>query len=231
MRRRDVAAELPTWANTFSQPRGAPAELPLRKQSLHHVDVRGIGGPLKVHATARLSCTLDLTRLCNGFVNCMLSQRPNAALAIRMRKPSSIIKLSELGGVDFIGICSVDEAHQALKQVARRCVKCGFHRVKFKSFHVQQVSWVGECDLQSSINLLELARRPGAEASLGASRPHVRVPCHSMDDNNVQHVHAKVFASGKLSFSGAQTEEQLWCAWNYLKPELDKYRCKRLDIP
>jgi len=231
MRRRDVAAELPTWANTCRPPISATATvLPMRKQTLQQAGVRGIGGPLKVQATARLSCTLDLTRLCEGFVNCLLSQRASTALVIRMRKPSSIIRVYADGRLGFEGICTVDEARQALKQVAWRCVKCGFQQVKFKSFHVRQVGWARECDLQSPINLLELARRPGSEASLDAARPRVRVPCYRLDDNNAMDVQALVYASGKLVFSGARTEEELWSAWNYLKPELDRYRCERLAI-
>lgn len=150
-------------------------------------------------------------------------------LWIRMQKTNSTIKLLGDGRLDFRGICSVDEARQALKQVARHCMKCGFQTVKFKSFEVRQISWARVCDLQSPINLLELARRPGAEASLDAARPHVRVPC--CNDYNAPNVQALVSASGKLSFSGARTEEELWSAWTYLRPELDKYRCEMLAFP
>jgi len=221
---KDAAAPLPCWAQ-------APEEDEVAEEMLPPESVKEETPAIKVHATADLSCRLDLDKLCHSFVNCDLGRKPSAPLLVHLRNPRSNVKVVADGRVDFVGVCSVEEARHTLKRVAKRCLQVGF-AVKFKCFEVRQVSWTQAYDLHAPVNLMQLARRPGVDAYLNASRPRVRVPCASKLSNagaTDSSVEASVFASGKVWFSGARSEQELWLALSTVLPVLEACRCERLD--
>lgn len=223
----DAAAPLPAWAKAYD---AATAQVKIPPHGR-----RAAAPQTKVQATARLSCDLDMEQLCQGFVNCELGRRSTAPLVIHMREPRSSVKVFADGRMDFVGTCSVEEARQVLKRVARRCWHIGFTKVRFKAFQIRQVSWSQPYDLRSQVNLLQLAHRPGVESYLDAARPRVRVPCQSPSrvarSDHSPCVEANVFASGKVWFCGAQSEEELWRALVHVLPVLEACRCERLDGP
>mmetsp|Transcript_60479 Transcript_60479/g.167562 ORF Transcript_60479/g.167562 Transcript_60479/m.167562 type:complete len:279 (-) Transcript_60479:108-944(-) len=219
----DSAAPLPEWAQA--------ADAGMEEVKVPSRADRMESPPIKVHASADLSCRLDLDELCHAFVNCELGRKPTAPLFIYLRGPPSRVKVVEDGRIDFVGTCSVDEAHQTLKRVARRCLKAGF-AVKFKWFEIRQVSWAQAYDLRSTVNLLKLARHSGAEAFLEATRPHVRVSCGYGDMAGVEasSIQVAVYATGKVWFHGAHSEDELWRALSSVLPVLEECRSEKIDL-
>mmetsp|Transcript_12412 Transcript_12412/g.25214 ORF Transcript_12412/g.25214 Transcript_12412/m.25214 type:complete len:213 (-) Transcript_12412:80-718(-) len=196
---------------------------------------RTVAPALKVHATADFSCRLDLGKVCQAFVNCELSKWPSAPVVIHLHKPRSNVKIMADGRVDYVGTSSVDDAHQTLKRVAKRCLKRGFP-VRFKYFEVKQVSWAQAYDMRAPINLLQLARHPGADHYLNATRPRVRVPCLTRAANTspgesvAPTVEALVYANGRVWFCGAQSEQELWTSLGAVLPVLEACRCEKLVV-
>mmetsp|Transcript_42252 Transcript_42252/g.111735 ORF Transcript_42252/g.111735 Transcript_42252/m.111735 type:complete len:194 (+) Transcript_42252:28-609(+) len=185
------------------------------------------GSAAYVRARAELSCVVDLERACGGFVNCELSRKPKAPLVIRLQKPPSVVKLQENGLLSFAGRGSVGEARLALKRVARRCQRAGLACVKFKRFQVLQLTQ--DRRLAFAVNLLQLGRCPGAEDSLNAATPRVRISCCRASDGSGPSieppgVQVDVFAQGRLRLTGARSAEELRLAMEYLEPMLAK--CK-----
>jgi len=137
------------------------------------------GVPVQVQAEAKLGCAINLDRLCTTvFLNCELGRGQKSSLVVHMRRANSILRVRADGELSIAGHCSVEDARNAMKKVARRCKKVGFP-VKFKGFKVISVKWSQAYRPAFAVDVLELQRHPEAEIRQNASSMGLRVllPC------------------------------------------------------
>lgn len=169
-----------------------------------------------VVATVNLDCRLDLNLIAQHARNVEYKPKRFPALIMRIREPRTTTLVFASGRVVITGAKSEDMARLAARRHARAIQKCGFN-TRFRDFtprnfvgslacgfHIRLEGIVSEYDNWSCY---EPELFPGLVFKM--INPAVK---------------ALVFTTGKVVFTGAKTEAQVYHAFIYLYPILERFR-------
>jgi transcription initiation factor TFIID TATA-box-binding protein len=169
-----------------------------------------------VVATCNLDCRLDLAVIAQHARNVEYSRRKFHALIMRIREPRTTMLVFASGRVVVTGAKSESLARLAARRHARAIQKCGF-QTRFRDFAVQ--NFVGSVSCGFPIRLEGLARHawqycvhePELFPGLVFTMMKPKLKC-------------LVFTTGKVVFTGAKTEDQVYEAFVNLYPLLLDFR-------
>lgn len=151
-------------------------------------------------ACADLSCNVDLAKLCRSFLNCEFSLEGGPRLKIHTRDPKGILKIDTRGGMHIACKGSEEKAKHCLKRVARRALKVGGLRVRFRHFRV--LSTIAGHSLPRSFDFDDLVRMKGTPVYLSHKR-HVRFDVDVGRPDGAT-VATSVHEDGRINISGAR---------------------------
>ncbi|KAK3306700.1 uncharacterized protein B0T15DRAFT_492232 [Chaetomium strumarium] len=169
-----------------------------------------------VVATCNLDCRLDLAVIAQHARNVEYNREKFHALIMRIREPRTTTLVFASGRLVVTGAKSAGLARLAARRHARAIQKCGF-RTSFRDFAVQ--NFVGSVSCGFHIRLEGLARRayqscthePELFPGLVFTMMKPKLKC-------------LVFTTGKVVFTGAKSEDQVYEAFANLYPLLLDFR-------
>ncbi|XP_059180193.1 uncharacterized protein LOC131959100 isoform X2 [Centropristis striata] len=163
-------------------------------------------------STVTLGCSLDLEFISRKAWNVEYKPMKFKALVMRIRKPRITAKIFKSGIIVLLGAKSIEDSRQGARKCARKVQKLGFP-VRFLNFKIKNMQ--ASCStFPVSLEKLSFHRHCSYEPELFPGLFYSGVPGISV----------VIFATGKISITGAQNEAKLYEALDDIVSILSCYR-------
>ncbi|XP_029312501.1 TATA-box-binding protein-like [Cottoperca gobio] len=162
-----------------------------------------------VVSTVKLGCPLDLHLIARKAWN--VEYRPKAVV-MRIREPQATALIYNSGKIVFIGAKSEQKARLAARKCARKVQKLGFP-ARFLNFRI--------CNVVASCNSFPVRLEQLALHHLCSYEPELFPGLYF---HGVPGITITIFATGKMSVTGAKSEAEIHAALQTFSPILRRFR-------
>jgi transcription initiation factor TFIID TATA-box-binding protein len=166
--------------------------------------------------TCNLNCVLDVGHIASVARNVEYNTKRFSGAIMRIRSPRATAMFWGSGRLVCLGARCTTDARLAVRKIARAIQRLGY-RVRPGDVGVQNM--VASVDARALVRLEGIAR---AHFRVASYEPEIfaglTYRIHSL------RVSLVIFANGKIVFTGARSEEDIWKAWELLYPVIREHR-------